>query len=101
MSAKQIGSALEWLRHLVGGLENENESELLEKYVRDHDARAFEELAKRHAPMVMSVCRRILGNHADAEDAFQAVLNQSPVSSVAMGCWRGSEGCFESASKSK
>jgi RNA polymerase sigma factor (sigma-70 family) len=47
---------------------------LLERFVRDRDAAAFETLVWRHGPMVLGVCRRILRHEQDAEDVFQATF---------------------------
>ena len=44
---------------------------LLARYVATRDALAFEELAKRYAVLVRSVCVRVLGNAHDAEDVAQ------------------------------
>ena len=47
---------------------------LLDRYTTARDEAAFEELARRHGGMVWAVCRQLLADPADAEDAFQAVF---------------------------
>ncbi|OAI46804.1 hypothetical protein AYO44_10740 [Planctomycetaceae bacterium SCGC AG-212-F19] len=47
---------------------------LLERFAAEHDEEAFTELVRRHGPMVFRVCRRVLRNVHDVEDAFQATF---------------------------
>lgn len=50
------------------------DGQLLETFIQRRDEAAFEALLDLHGPMVLGVCRRVLGNHHDAEEAFQATF---------------------------
>ena len=58
------------------------EGQLLSQFATWGDESAFEALVTRHGPMVLAVCRRLLYDPRDIEDAFQAtflVLCAGPV----------------------
>ncbi|MHC5542970.1 RNA polymerase sigma factor, partial [Singulisphaera rosea] len=57
-----------------GTVSGAGEDQLLQRFVSAHDEVAFEVLVRRHGPMVWSVCRRLLRDPHDAEDAFQATF---------------------------
>src|SRR5262245_27040736 len=75
MATQQLNAVLHYLhRSLDGGSASRPDGDLLARYLVGREPAAFEELVRRHEAMVISVCRRLLGNGADADDAFQATF---------------------------
>jgi RNA polymerase sigma factor (sigma-70 family) len=54
--------------------QDESDENLLHAFLTRRDDSAFTVLVRRHGPMVLHVCRRVLGHQQDAEDAFQATF---------------------------
>jgi RNA polymerase sigma factor (sigma-70 family) len=76
MAIETLGAALRQINHLLaaGTITGFSDAQLLERFVFRHDAAAFEALVAHHGPMVLSVCRGILNDPNEAEDAFQATF---------------------------
>ena len=76
MAVSQMSDVVRHLRKVVllrdgAGL---TDGQLLECFLGRGEDAALSALVRRHSPLVWGVCRRILGNHHDAEDAFQATF---------------------------
>jgi RNA polymerase sigma factor (sigma-70 family) len=74
MSNGRLGHFLHRVRRLVGTEEEPPDREILGRFVRERDETAFALLMERHGPLVRGVCRRLLHDDHDAEDACQAVF---------------------------
>jgi RNA polymerase sigma factor (sigma-70 family) len=74
--ARRLPTSVRQLRPLAVGQDPEGvpDEVLLEAFLSCWDEAAFEALMRRHGPMVLGVCRRILGNVHNAGDALQATF---------------------------
>src|SRR5438093_12897279 len=76
MAKQPLRNVVRTLFKLAGGPNGgeASDQDLLARYVEQHDEEAFELLVRRHGPMVHELCRRLLGQQADVDDASQAVF---------------------------
>jgi RNA polymerase sigma factor (sigma-70 family) len=75
MADRALRSLVDYLRRLTGGGDDpSSDGQLLERFALEQDEAAFAVLVQRHGPLVWGVCRRLLHNEQDVEDAFQATF---------------------------
>jgi RNA polymerase sigma factor (sigma-70 family) len=76
MRASTLQGVLEHLRKLTDPARGRelSDGDLLERFRLQGEEAAFTLLLQRHGPMVFNVCRRILGDGPEAEDAFQSAF---------------------------
>jgi RNA polymerase sigma factor (sigma-70 family) len=72
MANAQAAPIIRWIRHLAAV--DRPDSQLLHRFASHRDEDAFAALVRRHGPMVLAVCRRVLHDAHAAEDCFQATF---------------------------
>jgi RNA polymerase sigma-70 factor (ECF subfamily) len=68
-----LGRFLWHIRQLHGASED-SDAQLLERFTSRREEEAFVALVRRHGPLVLGVCRRVLRDDHESEDAFQATF---------------------------
>ncbi len=77
MACGSLGGLVGHLRRIAAntaGAAARADDELVAAFLACRDEEAFAALVRRHGPMVLGVCRRLLDSPADADDAFQATF---------------------------
>ena len=76
MAAGQLSPVTRFLRQVAANQvpAGITDQELLERFTRWGDEWAFAGLVRRHGPMVMGVCRRVLGDHHEVARSRRDVL---------------------------
>jgi DNA-directed RNA polymerase specialized sigma24 family protein len=76
MSNKRLGTVLRHIHSMVDAqsLAGATDGQLLARFASQRQEAAFAALLRRHGPMVLGVCRRLLDDPHEVEDAFQATF---------------------------
>src|SRR5262245_37697030 len=75
MAEQHLGPILHYLERLgPSPYKSATDRQLLERFARQRDEGAFAALVRRHGPLVLDTCWRVLRHRHDAEDAMQAAF---------------------------
>ncbi len=76
MAGRHFGAVYRRIERIfaAGSVAGLSEGELLERFATRGDEAAFEAILARHGPMVLGICRKLLRDPHDVEDAFQATF---------------------------
>ncbi len=70
----QAEGVMKFIRESHAGASDSPDAELVGRFAASGDEQAFRALVSRYGPVVWAVCRRLVRNHHDAEDAFQTTF---------------------------
>ena len=94
MSESALGGVLQFLKKACAlqGTCDLTDRQLVERFVSERDEGAFAFLVRRHGPMIFNVCRQLLGDAHEAEDAVQAaflvlVRGRAHTAQESVGSW--------------
>ena len=95
MTQGQLGTVLRHIQDLSDskGAEDLTDADLVQRFINHRDEVAFRVLVRRHGGLVLHVCRNVLHQETDVEDAFQAtflILARQAVSiqkQTSISCW--------------
>jgi RNA polymerase sigma factor (sigma-70 family) len=76
MAYDQLNTLVRRIRYFIDirQCRDTSDKDLLQRFVTCRDEAAFAALLHRYGPMVLGVCRRVLHDWANADDAFQATF---------------------------
>lgn len=75
MAEPSLHDLIRYVHRLAGQADGAlSDAELLTRFAERRDEAAFESLVWRHGQLIWGVCRRMLRNRQDTEDAFQATF---------------------------
>src|SRR4051794_26827642 len=74
MTPHGLDPVIRHIRAVGGAADDPPDAALLSRFSATGDEAAFAELVRRHGPMVLGVCRRLLADAHAADDAFQATF---------------------------
>lgn len=74
MPGNSLRNVLSYLRRVAEPAGANEDAALVQRFLATRDEMAFDALVRRHGPLVLAACRRILDDPNDVDDVFQATF---------------------------